>query len=52
MSASNTASILINQANANPMGAADYRAEGGPNGGDRFNFRTTTPGHSGDGEVS
>ncbi len=41
--ASNRASVLINQANPNPMGPADYRAYGGPNSPDPFNFRTTTP---------
>ncbi len=40
---SNRASILVNQANANPTGAADYRAYGGPNSPDPFNFRQTTP---------
>lgn len=40
---SNRASILIDQTNFNPMGAAAYRAYGGANSADPFNFRTTTP---------
>ena len=43
VSASNTASILVNQGNANPTGAADYRPYLGPNSADPFNFRSTTP---------
>ncbi|MDQ3118140.1 MAG: TonB-dependent receptor [Verrucomicrobiota bacterium] len=41
VNASATASILINQANANPQGPQDYRARD-PNV-DSFNFRQTTP---------
>lgn len=43
VAASNRASILINQTNFNPMGAADYRAYAGPNSADPYNFRETTP---------
>ena len=40
---SNRASILIDQTNATPNGAGAYRAYGGGNSADPFNFRTTTP---------
>ncbi len=41
--ASGRASVLIDPSENNPSGAADYRAYGGPNSDDPFNFRSMTP---------
>lgn len=41
--ASGRASVLIDPSENNPSGPADYRAYGGPDSDDPFNFRSLTP---------